>query len=45
MDADKINTYSERYTDGYPDRHQEIEREVHTALNEKGILRRTDWQA
>jgi hypothetical protein len=38
MDADEIQNYSERYHDGYPDRHQEIEKEVHTALKNKGYL-------
>jgi hypothetical protein len=38
MNADEIQMYSERYTDGYPDRHQKIEQEVHTALNKEGYL-------
>lgn len=38
MDADEIRSYSERYSDGYPDKHQEIEKEVHVALNENGYL-------
>ncbi len=38
MHAEKLQLYSERYTDGYPDRHQEIERAVHTALTERGFL-------
>lgn len=38
MNTDEIRTYSERYSDGYPDEHQEIEKEVGGALNEKGYL-------
>lgn len=38
MDTDEIRTYSERYSDGYPDEHQEIEKEFGGSLNEKGYL-------
>jgi len=44
MDTEEIREYSQRYDEGYPEEHDEIERTVHRALADEGRMTQDDLE-